>query len=384
MDQFGVSEPSIRQTFDGRISIELPGLDNPQLIRDALSKVGRLEFHLVDEDTMAKIQNLSLPMYQGALVSRENLPADFVLPEDSEWYSYWENDEYGFPKMKGWFVLKKAVEMDGTSIDNARADMGQRGYVVPFQLNERGTDIFSELTGANIGRRLAIVLDGKVKSAPNIQSEINGSGEITGSFTFDEAIFLANVLKAGSLPVKLDIAEERVIGPSLGRDSIEKGLKAFLIGTAAVVLFMLIWYKVSGFVAVIGLAFNMFFLVALLGFVNATLTLSGIAGIALTVGMAVDANVLIYERIREEMKRSRSYKHALENGYHMASKTIWDANLTTLIASLALYVYGTGSIKGFGITLTFGIISNIFAALFVTRLIFDWLLDTFKLKKISV
>jgi preprotein translocase subunit SecD len=386
MDQFGVASPVIRKTFGDRISIELPGLDNPQMIRDALSRVGRLEFMLVDETTMEKLSRARVPMQQGYVVNREDVPEDFDIPDDSAWMAYWESDETGRPFVKGWYVLKDRVEMDGTAIRNATPDTDQRmgGFVINFQLTPEGTDIFQELTGQNIGTRLAIVLDGKVQSAPNINSEIVGSGVITGNFTFDETVFLARVLKAGSLPVQLEIMEEKIIGPTLGADSIRAGGMAFIIGAIAVVIFMIIYYRGAGIISFVALTLNIVFLLAFLALMRATLTLPGIAGIALTVGMAVDANTIIYERIREEMRRSRSFKHALDNGYQNARSTIWDANLTTLIAAFALSSYGTKEIQGFGITLSFGIISNIFAALFVTRLIFDWLIDSFKLKKVSI
>lgn len=387
MDSFGVAEPSIRKTFDDRISIELPGMDNPQLIRSGLSKVGKLEFRIMDEESMDNLAELNTVAFgsNGQILSRQSVPDDFSLPSDSDWFALWENDEFGTPRMQGWYILKKKVEMDGTAIGQARADVDEFGsYKIPFTLTPEGTDIFADITRNNIKKRLAIVLDGKVKSAPRINSEIVGSGEITGSFSGDEANFLANVLKAGSLPVKLEIVEERIIGPSLGADSILSGSKAFLWGALLVVVFMIIYYKGSGMIAVVGLFFNILFLIAFLGLMNATLTLAGIAGIALTVGMAVDANVIIYERIREEMRRSRTFKHALENGYANASSTIWDSNLTTLFAAFALSMFGSGNIKGFGTTLMFGIIANIFSALFITRLLFDFFVDTFRLKKFSI
>lgn len=387
MDQFGVSEPTIRKTFEGRISIELPGMDNPQLIKDALSKVGRLEFRIVDEKSMKTLQEQGVGMPRGYVLTREEVPAGFRVPEDSEWVSSWKNDEFGIPKLEGWYLLKKKVDLDGTLVKNARSDVDSRNGQpkVDFELTSEGADIFAEVTAQNVNKRLAIVLDGKIKSAPNIRGEIpGGTGEITGDFTMDETVFLANVLKAGALPVKLDIVQERVIGATLGADSITETTTAALWGAIIVIAFMIVYYRFSGLVAMVGLVLNMVFVIALLAGVSATLTLSGIAGIALTVGMAVDANVIIYERIREELRRSRNFKHALENGYSHASSTIWDSNLTTLIAAFALYVFGTGTIKGFGITLAFGIIANIFAALFVTRLVFDWYFDTFHPRKVSI
>ncbi|MGC8765356.1 MAG: protein translocase subunit SecD [Brevinematia bacterium] len=386
MDQFGVAEPVIRKTFEGRISVELPGLNNPQLVRDALNRVGRLEFHIVDEKAMEELQRLGVDIRNGYVVSREKVPSEFKLAEDSDWYSYWENDQYGIPRLKGWYILKKKVELDGTMVKNARSDADNFGRpIVNFELTPEGGDIFAEVTAQNVKNRLAIVLDGRVKSAPVIQQEISGGrGQISGSFTVDETIFLANILKSGALPVKLKVAQERVIGPGLGKDSIIESGRAMLIGTILVILFMLIYYKIAGFIASITLAFNIFYLLALLAMVKATLTLSGIAGIALTVGMAVDANVIIYERIREEMRVSKVFRHALDNGFSHARATILDANITTIIAAVALYVFGSGTIKGFGITLLFGIVANIFAALFITRFLFDSWIDIFRPKKISI
>lgn len=387
MDQFGVAEPVIRKTFEGRISVELPGLNNPQLIREALNKVGKLEFHLVDEEAMEELKRKNVPFSKaGYILSREDVPENFQLPEDSDWYPYYENDEYGIPRHKGWYILKKKVELDGTMIAKARNESDQYGRpVVDFELTTEGADIFAEVTGENVNKRLAIVLDGRVKNAPVIQNEIpGGRGRISGNFTLDEAILLANILKAGALPVKLNVVQERIIGPALGRDSIFESGRAMLFGGLLVILFMLIYYKFAGFISAITVGFNIFFLISLLGAVRATLTLSGIAGIALTIGMSVDANVLIYERIREEMRASKILRHALENGFSHAKATIIDANLTTIFAAVALYVFGSGTIKGFGLTLLFGIISNIFAALFITRLLFDIWIDVFKPRKVSI
>ncbi|QJR22962.1 Protein translocase subunit SecD [Brevinematales bacterium NS] len=388
MDTFGVSEVSIAKTFDGRISVELPGVSEPQIIRESLSKVGRLEFKLVDEEAMKKLGELGVPMSGGVVMTLQNVPTNFVLPADSEWYPFYENDEYGIPRLRGWYVLKKETVLDGTYVESARSDMnpttGQP--VVSFTLTIEGAEIFADVTRQNVGRRLAIVLDGRVKSAPVINSEIpGGRGEISGRFTYQETEFLANILKAGALPVKLNVVEERIVGPSLGADAIEGGTKALIVAIIVVALFMVVWYKGSGVIAVVGLVFNMYFLLAILaGLLKATLTLSGIAGMALTVGMAVDANVLIFSRIREELKRQGRFRHAVDEGYKHASMTIWDSNLTTFFAAVALSLFGTGSIKGFGTTLAAGIIANMFAMLFVNRLVYDFLLDTLKLKKVSI
>ncbi len=387
MDQFGVAEPVIRKTFEGRISVELPGLNNPQLVREALNKVGRLEFHIVDEDSMQLLNRLGVVSQGDGLVkSRDSVPANFKLPDDSDWFSYWENDQYGIPKLKGWLILKKRIELDGSMVKDARYDNDPYGRPeVKFELTDEGGDIFQEVTAKNVNKRLAIVLDGRIKSAPNIKQEIaGGSGVITGSFTVDEAIFLANILKSGALPVKLQVVQERIIGPTLGKDSILQSSRAMVIGAALVLIFMIVYYKMSGVFATIALVFNMFYLMALLASVKATLTLSGIAGIALTVGMAVDASVLIFERIKEELRNSSSFKNAIANGFDHAKGTILDANITTIFAAAALYVLGSGTIKGFGLTLLFGIIANLFAALFITKFLYEFWLKTFKPSKISI
>jgi preprotein translocase subunit SecD len=388
MDQFGVAEPVIQKTYEGRISVELPGLSNPQLIMEALSKAGRLEFKIVDEKAMRELAELKVPMVprDDWVVSRQDVPTNFILPEGSEWDSCWKNDEFGIPKLAGWLILFKKVELDGSMINTAKADHDQfGGNIINFNLTPEGSDIFDEVTAQNVKNRLAIILDDKVVSAPVINSEISGgSGQISGDFTAEEASYLQNVLKAGSLPVKLDVVQQRVIGSSLGEDSINDMVKAGLIGACFVILFMVIYYRASGFLSLISLVFSMFYLIAFTAAFQATLTLSGIAALFLTVGIAVDANVIIYERMREELRRSRSYRHALENGFLHARPTILDSNVTTLIAGFALYAFGNGTMKGFGLTLCIGIIANIFSALFITRLVYDWILDTFKVERISV
>lgn len=380
IDAFGVAEPSIRPTFDNKITIELPGVSDPNLLKDGLSKVGKLTFRFVDETAMASLQRMGAP-YDGryGFTDRTAVPTNFIMPEESEWASYWENDATEIPVLKGWYILKKQVDLDGTLIKNAQVSADNLGRnVVAFELNDEGAAIFADITRANVGKQFAIVLDDRVRSAPVIQGEIpGGRGQITGSFGLTEATYLATVLQAGALPVRLNIVEERVIGPQLGEDSIKKGLQALMFGSGMVVLFMLFWYRAAGLVATVALFFNLFFLISLLASIGATLTLSGLAGIALTVGMAVDANIIIYERIREERQLSRNFKAAFFNAFDHASSTIWDSNLTTLVAAIALSVFGSGSIKGFGVTLAFGILANIFTALFITKLV----LETFIGKK---
>ncbi|MGL5956381.1 MAG: protein translocase subunit SecD [Brevinema sp.] len=374
IDAFGVAEPAIRPTFDGKITIELPGVSDPNLLKEGLSNVGKLEFRFVNQELMNILAGQGVP-YDGryGLLNRDDVPATFILPLDTTWVSYWENDTTDIPQLKGWYLIYKKVDLDGTAIKSATAETDNLGRnVVSFELTDEGGDLFADITKNNINKQFAIILDDRVRSAPVIQGEIpNGRGQISGTFGLSEANYLANILEAGSLPVRLEIIEERIIGPQLGADSIQKGMQALLFGTIGVILFMIIFYRIAGLVASFALALNMLFLLSILASMGATLTLSGIAGIALTVGMAVDANIIIYERIREEKKKSHYFLSAFHSAYEHAGATIWDSNLTTIIAAIALSVFGSGSIKGFGVTLAFGIIANIFTALFVTKLLLE-------------
>ncbi len=290
IDAFGVAEPSIRPTFDNKITIELPGVSDPNLLKEGLSKVGKLEFRFVNQDLMYALANQGVP-YTGTygITSREDVPATFILPDDTEWVSYWENDETDVPQLRGWYLIYKKVDLDGTAIKSAVADSDNLGRnIVSFEMTDEGSDLFADITKNNIDRQFAIVLDDRVRSAPVIQGEIpNGRGQISGSFSLSEANYLANILEAGSLPVRLSIIEERIIGPQLGADSIRQGFQALMFGAGIVVIFIIVMYRVAGLVASFALFLNMLILISVLASMGATLTLSGIAGIALTVGMAV-------------------------------------------------------------------------------------------------
>jgi preprotein translocase subunit SecD len=256
---------------------------------------------------------------------------------------------------------------------------------VEFDLDRQGRRSFTRTTGENVGRLMAIVLDSRVKSAPEIHEKIRGgTASITGSFTAQEAADLSVVLRAGALPVPLVIAEQRGVGPSLGRDSIALGSQAVLYGFIAVLVFMIVYYRVAGFVAVIALFLNIVLMLAIVVAIDAVLTLPGIAGFALTVGMSVDANVLIYERIREEIRSGQTFRNAVSRGYSRAFMTILDSNITTLFGAIALLWFGTGPIKGFAVTLSLGIVVSMFTALFVTRVIFDLLLRRAGVREIPV
>jgi preprotein translocase subunit SecD len=284
-------------------------------------------------------------------------------------------------------LLKNRTVLTGSSLESAKVAIGDRFGEphVSIKFNPQGAQDFERITGENVKRRMAIVLDGVVYSAPVIQERIaGGNAQISGSFTMDEAKDLAIVLRAGSLPAPVTILEERTVGPSLGQDSIDKGAWAAVIGLIAVALFMIVYYKLSGLVANLALLLNMIILLGFLAAFKATLTLPGIAGIVLIIGMSVDANVLIFERIREEIRSGKSPRAAVETGYSKAFLTILDTNVNSLIAALFLFGFGTGPVKGFAVTLSVGIIASLFTAVFVTRIIYDYFVWNKKISAISV
>jgi preprotein translocase subunit SecD len=277
--------------------------------------------------------------------------------------------------------------MTGDVVTDARVRPGElpNSRIVSLDLNARGARIFEEVTGANVHRRLAIILDDTVYSAPVIQERIGGGRAIiSGSFTSEEARDLAIVLRTGALPAPVTIAEERTVGPSLGRDSIRQGILSFIVGGSLVVVFMVVYYKFAGFLADLALIFNVVFLLAALAALGATLTLPGIAGIVLTLGMAVDANVLINERIREELRLGKTARAAIEAGYERALPAILDSNITTFLSGIILFQFGSGPIKGFAVTLCIGLVSSVFTAVVGTRVVYDHLLSRRLMQKVSV
>jgi len=369
VDQFGVSEPDIRPQGKNRILIQLPGIKDPERAKRLIGRTALLEFKLVDEEHSV----------QEAL--KGNIP-----PGDEILYKVTYDPATGRVQ-KIPYLLKKRALLTGQYITDARVQIDPQ-YNEPYvtlSFDRRGAKLFEKITGENIKKRLAIVLDNKVNSAPVIQDKISGGrAQITGRFTMDEARDLAIVLRAGALPAPVKILEERTVGPSLGRDSIHKGLVSMVVGGLAVVVFMVIYYALSGVIADVALLLNILFIMAGLAFFGATLTLPGIAGIILTIGMSVDANVLIFERIREEARLGKTPRAAIDAGYSKALVTILDANITTLIAALVLFQFGTGPVRGFAVTLSLGIISSLFTAIFVTRVIFDYLYLQRRFKKLSI
>jgi protein-export membrane protein SecD len=319
------------------------------------------------------------------------LDAQRAIPSDVEfaWQAEARTDGSG-NRMRSLYLLTTRPELTGEMLEDARPQPDTQSnvpgnFLVEFDLSRTGRRLFSRTTGENVGRLMAIVLDGKVKSAPEIQDKIrSGTATITGRFTPEQATDLSVVLRAGALPVPIRIEEKRAVGPSLGQDSINLGTKSIMIGFVCVLVFMVVYYRVAGVIAVFALLLNLGFLAAMLVYLDAVLTLPGIAGFVLTVGMAVDANVLIFERIREELRLGQTFRNAINRGYDKAFRTILDANLTTLFAALALLWFGTGPIKGFAVVLSIGIVVSMFTALFVSRVIFDLLTRGGTVRKIAI
>lgn len=314
---------------------------------------------------------------------------DIIRPTGGEFLFFNRPTQYGDQEYYRLFMVKKEPELTGKMIANASVQIGsqlQAGRsVVSMELTSEGAKIFSRVTGANVGKRLAIVLDGKIVSIPNIQERIpSGRAQITGMANIDEAKDLAIVLRAGALDAPIEVIEERTVGPSLGQDSIDAGTSSAWIGFVLVVVFMIAYYRMSGLVADIALFMNLFIIMAVLAGFGATLTLPGVAGIILTIGMAVDANVLIFERIREELRQGKTIRSAIDSGYQRAFTTILDANVTTLLTALVLYQFGSGPIRGFALTLAIGILVSMFTAIVVTRVIFDYFTNRVTVKKLSI
>jgi preprotein translocase subunit SecD len=369
IDQFGVSEPDIRIQGENRLLIQLPGINDTQRAKELIGRTALLEFKLLDEahdvDTALKGE----------------------VPAGSEILYEVKEDPATRRTTKIPFLVKKRAALTGAYLTDAKVQIDSQ-YNEPYvslTFDKKGARLFEKITEENVKKRLAIVLDQKVYSAPVIQEKIGGGqARITGSFSTDEAKDLAIVLRAGALPAPVTIIEERTVGPSLGTDSIRMGLMSMLVGGILVVVFMIIYYKLSGVIADFALLLNIVLIAAGLAGFQATLTLPGIAGIILTIGMAVDANVLIYERIREELALGKTPRAAVDAGYERAALTILDANVTTLIAALVLFQFGTGPVKGFAVTLSLGVVASVFTALIVSRLIFDYYLMNRKVKQISI
>jgi preprotein translocase subunit SecD len=369
IDQFGVSEPDIRHQGEKRILIQLPGIKDTKRAKELIGKTALLEFKLLDEAGDI-----------GAALKGDVPPGTQLLYETKD-------DPSTNRTTKTPYLVQKRALLTGAYLTDAKVQIDSQ-YNEPYvsiEFDKKGGRIFAQITEQNVKKRLAIVLDNKVYSAPVIQEKITGgSARITGNFTTEDAHDLAIVLRAGALPAPVNIIEERTVGPSLGADSIRKGLISMCVGGILVILFMVVYYKGSGIIADIALVLNILIIAGGLAGFQATLTLPGIAGIILTIGMAVDANVLIFERIREEMALGKTPRAAMDAGYNRASLTILDANVTTLIAALVLFQFGTGPVKGFAVTLSLGVLASLFTALILSRAVFEYFLVHRKVKTISI
>jgi preprotein translocase subunit SecD len=354
VDEFGVAEPLIAREGTDRILVQLPGIDDPKRVKDLIKSTAFLELKLVE---------------QGPSTDKNALAPNGVVPPQMELF---EEKAQAGQRQPSWYLVKKAAVITGRDLKNARPSRGQFGSSsVTFFLTAAGAEKFSAATGANVGKFLAIILDKRVQSAPRIHERITDTGQITGSFTPEEANDLALVLRAGALPAGLTYLEERTVGPSLGLDSIKKGITASIAGGLLVFIAVVVYYRRAGWNAVLALILNAILLLGSMSIFNATLTLPGIAGFILTIGMAVDSNVLIFERIREELRGGRAPKTAIENGFSKAFATIIDTHITVIISAVFLFQFGTGPVKGFAVTLIIGLLISVFTAVFVSHTVFE-------------
>ncbi|HVR42625.1 MAG TPA: protein translocase subunit SecD [Thermoanaerobaculia bacterium] len=362
IDALGVTEPIIARQGGlrgKRIVIQLPGVDDPQRVKEIIRTTAQLQFRLVEGSTYSDPQAVydSLPAAMRDQVD--------ILPLDAV-------DEFGRVTGRQYLAVRKSVPVTGRDLKTARVQKGQLGEpIIGMSFSPEGGAKFHALTSANVGRQLAIVLDEKIESAPRINSPIRDDGVIEGSFTPSEAADLALVLRSGSLPASLTTLEERTVGPSLGRDSIRQGVTASLIGFVLVVIFVLFYYRGAGVNAVVALVLNLVILLGAMAYLGATLTLPGIAGVILTLAMAIDSNVLVFERIKEELRAGKSVRASIDSGFTLAFGTIIDTHLTTIIAGLFLFQFGSGPVKGFAVTLLIGLAASVYTAFFVSRVIFE-------------
>lgn len=369
VDAFGVAEPSIvKEANRPRIIIELPGAKDSSGPLRIVQTMGRLEFKMVKKS----------PSGGSRWSGSADTPPPDDLPENTEIRYHYETGD--------WYVLESPVLLTGHNIDDARPATGNTSFeiVVRMDFDREGGNKFAKITGDHIGEHLAILLDDKIQSAPVINTQIRGNAIIEGNFNFPEADYLSNILNAGAFPVGVKVGEERAVGPTLGQESIDNGIKAAIIGLLGVLIFMIIYYRFSGIIAIIALVFNMIIILGALAGFGAALTLPGIAGLVLTIGIAVDANVLIFERIREELRTGKAVWAAITSGYQRAFITILDANLTTFFTALVLYHFGDGPIKGFAVTLGIGILASMFTAIVVTREIYGLTIGNRDVKKLSI
>lgn len=386
IDQFGVAEPTIHRQGSNEIVVQLPGIKDPKRAIEIIGKTAQLEFKIVD-DSSAVAAEIPASIEPG---EEENLLKKFAekIPADDEiLFEKKVNRETGAVR-KIPVLLKKQSALTGDLLKEARVSIDSSNFGQPYvsiSFNAAGAKLFEDVTAANVKKRLAIILDTSVYSTPVIQERIGGgNAQISGSFSMDEAKDLAIVLKAGALPAPIKMLQNITVGPSLGTDSIEAGKRAGMLGTILVVIFMVIYYRLSGVIADFALVLNIVLLLGAMASLNATLTMPGIAGIILAIGMAVDSNVLMFERMRDELRSGKTPRAAVDSGYHKAFWTIFDSHVTTLITAAVLFQFGTGPIKGFAVTLSLGVSINLFTALIGTKTIFDIINSRHDVKKLSI
>jgi preprotein translocase subunit SecD len=384
VDQFGVAEPTIVRQGDRDIVVELPGVKDPRRAIDLIGKTAQLEFKIVDDEAPVAAQ-LPASIQPG---DEESILQQFQgkIPADDEiLFERKVNRETGVVSITP-LLMKKQSVLTGSLLSEAKVSLDNLAQpYVSISFNAEGAKLFDQVTAANVKKRMAIILDNNVYSAPVIQERISGgNAQITGSFSMDEAKDLTIVLRAGALPAPLKMLQNVTVGPSLGSDSIHAGLLAGIMGTIAVILFMIVYYKLSGVIADFALALNIVILFGAMASLNATLSLPGIAGIILAIGMAVDSNVLMFERIRDEVRAGKTPRSAVDSGYHKAFWTIFDSHVTTLITAAVLFQFGTGPIKGFAVTLSLGVMINLYTALIGTKTVFDIINSRRDVKKLSI
>lgn len=365
IDQFGVAEPTVQLTGreeDHRILLQMPGVDNPERVKELLKTDARLEIRAANGQKFDTVEQATAALGAEA-ASKEVLP-------------YKEKNADGTVQT-GFYIVDKSAVIDGSDLREARGVPNQQGfgYYVAFSLKPGGSEKFGTWTENNINNYLAVVLSGEIRSVAVVRNKITDSGQIEGNFTQQQAEDLGLVLRSGALPARVVYIEERTVGPSLGADSIRQGIVASIVGLGLVIVFMLIYYKMSGVNAVVALILNLIILLAGLAMFGATLTLPGIAGVILLIGMAVDSNVLIFERIREELEAGKIVSSAVDTGFNKALVTIIDTHVTTIVSAAFLYIFGTGSIRGFAVTLTIGLLANLFTAVYVSRSMFMWVIN---------
>lgn len=387
IDRFGLTSPVVRQQGEDRIYIEIPGAAQADSINTLIMGKGVLNFRLTDMEATTAFNTYYAQHPATTFNAAGELMDPSIIPEDCEVMGEYTKDEYGLDERTGFVVVKKEIALDGQHVKSAdvRNDEFSSQLQVCFTLDTEGAEIFATFTGEHVGEYLAIVSDNKIKSNARIQSAITGGQvALTGAFSVDEANNIKKVLQTAWLNVPLSVESQQVIGASLGDEAIHQGIMAILLGLGLILVFMLVFYKASGINAVVAQILNLYIMFAVLSAFNYTLTLSSIAGMILTIGMAVDANVIVFERIKEELCAGKSRKAAISAGFDNAFWAIMDSNITTFIAAIFLSQLGTGAIQGFAVSLAIGVCSSVFTALFVSRLIFDFGSDVMKAKKVSI